>query len=157
MLGMMEPAELNLPSNSRDRRSGSTALFQIENSNFGGIRRCFPAISPSAAVPLRREKPRKNAGTRDASNFLCQRGNIRATRKRRAMAQAEETIVHNLIDALEQLHQDLDKVELWAAALGHFQTPAPDYQPCDQYILRSSSQSAATSGSGSTSPRWPRV
>lgn len=50
---------------------------------------------------------------------------------------AEDTIVHNLIDALEQLRHDLDKVELWAGALGSFQTPAPEYQPTDHYLLRS--------------------
>lgn len=48
---------------------------------------------------------------------------------------AEETIVQNLIEALQQLHRDLDKVELWAAALGTFQSPVPDYQPSDQHLL----------------------
>ena len=36
---------------------------------------------------------------------------------------AEEMIVHNLIEALERLRQDLDSVELWTAALGCFQRP----------------------------------
>jgi hypothetical protein len=53
---------------------------------------------------------------------------------------AEEKIVHNLIEALEQLRRDLDRVELWAAALGYFQTPAPDYQPGDRYLLPPSRQ-----------------
>jgi hypothetical protein len=48
---------------------------------------------------------------------------------------AEELIVQNLIDALEQLREDLDKVELWATALGQFQHPVPDYQPGNAYIL----------------------
>ncbi len=48
---------------------------------------------------------------------------------------AEDVIVHNLIDALERLRDDLDKVELWAAALGHFQLPVPDYQPDSAYLL----------------------
>jgi hypothetical protein len=39
---------------------------------------------------------------------------------------AEDLIVHNLIDALERLRDELNKVELWAAALGHFQHPVPD-------------------------------
>ena len=38
---------------------------------------------------------------------------------------AEEMIVHNLIEALERLRQDLDRVELWTAALGCFQRPVP--------------------------------
>ena len=49
---------------------------------------------------------------------------------------AEDLIVHNLIDALERLRDDLNKVELWAAALGHFQHPVPDYQPGNAYMLR---------------------
>jgi hypothetical protein len=56
---------------------------------------------------------------------------------------AEEVIVHHLIDALERLREDLDKVELWAAALGHFQHPVPDYQPGNDYILPAASASSA--------------
>jgi hypothetical protein len=48
---------------------------------------------------------------------------------------AEDLIVHHLIDALERLRDDLDKVELWAAALGHFQHPVPDYEPGSAYVL----------------------
>ena len=51
----------------------------------------------------------------------------------------ESLIAHNLIDALEHLRDDLNKVELWAAALGHFQQPIPDYQPRNEYVLRASS------------------
>jgi hypothetical protein len=49
--------------------------------------------------------------------------------------QAEDVIVHNLIDALERLREELDKVELWAAALGQFQAPIADYQPRNDYML----------------------
>ena len=49
--------------------------------------------------------------------------------------QAEEMIVRNLIEALERLHEDLDRVELWTAALGCFQTAVPDYRPSDRYLL----------------------
>lgn len=56
---------------------------------------------------------------------------------------AEDLIVHNLIDALERLRDDLNKVELWAAALGHFQHPVPDYQPDNAYMLSSSPQPAS--------------
>jgi hypothetical protein len=49
--------------------------------------------------------------------------------------QAEELIVERLIEALERLRQDLDRVELWAGALGSFQDPVPEYQPGDQYLL----------------------
>jgi hypothetical protein len=49
---------------------------------------------------------------------------------------AEDVIVHNLLEALDQLRRDLDKVELWTAALGSFQSPVPDYQAGNQYLLR---------------------
>ncbi len=49
---------------------------------------------------------------------------------------AEDVIVRNLIEALERLHEDLDRMELWAAALGCFQHPVPDYQPGDQHLLQ---------------------
>jgi hypothetical protein len=48
---------------------------------------------------------------------------------------AEEKIVDNLLEALEQLRLDLDKVELWAAALGCFQGPVPEYQPSNRHLL----------------------
>jgi hypothetical protein len=50
--------------------------------------------------------------------------------------QAEEMIVGNLIEALDRLREDLDKVELWAAALGQFRGPVPDYEPSERYLLR---------------------
>jgi hypothetical protein len=48
---------------------------------------------------------------------------------------AEDMIVHNLIEALEHLREDLNRVELWAAALGQFQTAVPEYAPGNQYLL----------------------
>jgi hypothetical protein len=48
---------------------------------------------------------------------------------------AEDMIVQSLLEALEQLRVDLEKVELWTAALRCFQAPVPDYEPADKYIL----------------------
>jgi hypothetical protein len=48
---------------------------------------------------------------------------------------AEEMIVHNLIEALDRLREDLDRVELWTAALGCFQQPVPEYEPSNRYLL----------------------
>jgi hypothetical protein len=48
---------------------------------------------------------------------------------------AEDIIVRNLIEALERLREDLDRMELWAAALGSFQHPVPEYRPGDQHLL----------------------
>jgi len=45
---------------------------------------------------------------------------------------AADAIVRNLIEALERLRTDLDRMELWAAALDRFQRPIPDYHPTDQ-------------------------
>ena len=51
------------------------------------------------------------------------------------LERAEARIVHNLVEALNCLHDDLDRVELWTAALSHFQQPAPDYRPDSQFVL----------------------
>jgi hypothetical protein len=48
---------------------------------------------------------------------------------------AADAIVRNLIEALERLRYDLDRMEIWAAALDQFQHPIPDYQPGDQHLL----------------------
>lgn len=49
--------------------------------------------------------------------------------------QAEDVIVRNLIEALNRLNGDLDRLELWSAALRCFQLPAPEYQPGNEYLL----------------------
>jgi hypothetical protein len=49
--------------------------------------------------------------------------------------QAEGQIVRNLVQALERLHEDLDRVELWTAALNSFQRPVPEYTPREQHLL----------------------
>jgi len=46
--------------------------------------------------------------------------------------QTEDRIVRNLIEALNRLHDDLDRVELWTAALASFQCPA---QPGEHHRL----------------------
>lgn len=50
--------------------------------------------------------------------------------------QAEDLIVRNLVEALDRLHQDLDRVELWTTALGSFQRSVPEYQPGEHYLLQ---------------------
>ena len=49
--------------------------------------------------------------------------------------QAEDMVVRNLIEALNRLRDDIDRVELWTIALNHFQHPAPAYRPNNQYLL----------------------
>jgi len=53
---------------------------------------------------------------------------------------AEDQIVRNLAKAIERLHEDLDRVELWTEALNCFQRPVPDYQPGERYLLPGQSQ-----------------
>jgi hypothetical protein len=48
---------------------------------------------------------------------------------------AADAIVRNLIESLERLRNDLDRMELLAAALDGFQRPIPDYHPGDQHLL----------------------
>jgi hypothetical protein len=48
---------------------------------------------------------------------------------------AEAMIVRNLVEALNRLHDDLDRVELWTAALSDFRQPAPDYRPDSEFLL----------------------
>ena len=50
--------------------------------------------------------------------------------------QAEDAIVRNLMQALEQLQEDLDHVELWSGVLGQFNHPVPEYRPSDAHLLR---------------------
>ena len=52
-----------------------------------------------------------------------------------AQGAAQEQIVRNLALAIERLQQDLDRVELWTAALDCFQRPVPDYRPAERYLL----------------------
>jgi hypothetical protein len=48
---------------------------------------------------------------------------------------APDAIVRNLIETLERLRNDLDRMEHWAAALDRFQRPVPGYEPGDQHVL----------------------
>jgi hypothetical protein len=50
---------------------------------------------------------------------------------------AEDVIVRNLLEAIERLQEDLDRVELWTSMLGHFHCPVPEYRPGDQNLLPS--------------------
>jgi ElaB/YqjD/DUF883 family membrane-anchored ribosome-binding protein len=43
--------------------------------------------------------------------------------------QPEEVVAPHLIEVLDNLDDDLDRIALWTAALSCFQHPAPEYQP----------------------------
>jgi hypothetical protein len=48
---------------------------------------------------------------------------------------AEDVIVRNLIETLERLQEDIDRMETWTAVLGSFRHPVPTYQPGDRHLL----------------------
>lgn len=48
---------------------------------------------------------------------------------------AADMIVRNLVEALNRLHDDLDRVELWTVALSSFQQPPPEYRPDSDHLL----------------------
>ncbi len=48
---------------------------------------------------------------------------------------AADMIVRNLVEALNRLQDDLDRVELWTVALSSFQQPPPEYGPDNEHIL----------------------
>jgi hypothetical protein len=50
------------------------------------------------------------------------------SRERNARATRRSRCPH-LIEVLDNLDDDLDRIELWTAALSCFQHPAPEYQP----------------------------
>jgi hypothetical protein len=53
---------------------------------------------------------------------------------------AADVIIRNLFESLERLRDDLDRMELWAAALGCFQQPAPEYEPNERHLLKTSAE-----------------
>lgn len=71
-----------------------------------------------------------------------------------AIEPAGDKIVRNLQQAVERLHDDLARVELWAGALGCFTKPIPDYAhgqtkfdlPAAQSADRTASKSGPKNG-----------
>jgi hypothetical protein len=53
--------------------------------------------------------------------------------------------VERLQEAIEQLQKDVVRVEVWAAALTGFSKPVPDYQPNDDFMLKSPKDDGAAS------------
>ena len=75
-----------------------------------------------------------NQSARSLFNSWEQHASI--ARKANTMPEpAEDQIVRNLAKAIERLHEDLDRVELWTEALNCFQRPVPDYQSGERYLL----------------------
>jgi len=49
---------------------------------------------------------------------------------------AQERIVRQLREALDRLHEDIDRVEFWADALDRLVQPIPDYDPDETKLER---------------------
>jgi hypothetical protein len=45
-------------------------------------------------------------------------------------------ITRRLQSAIDKLHEDVHRVEVWAAALTGFTQPVPEYQPNEDFLLR---------------------
>ena len=61
-----------------------------------------------------------------------------------AIEPAGEKIVRNLQQAVERLHEDIARVELWADALGCFAEPVPDYDPAEGNLNKFALTSASS-------------
>jgi len=82
-----------------------------------------------------RSRQHWNQSAKEALN-LSKSGNVDCRTGPNTMPEpAEDQIVRNLAKAIERLHEDLDRVELWTAALNCFQRPVPDYQSGERYLL----------------------
>ena len=46
-----------------------------------------------------------------------------------------QAIAQRLQEALDQLHNDVHRVEVWAGALTGFAQPVPDYTPDEDHVL----------------------
>ena|SRR5215831_15254334 len=79
----------------------------------------------------------KNARNNGARQLLCS-GRQHMTHQQATLAipeTAEDLVVRNLIEALNRIHADLERIELWTAALACFQEAVPQYQPSNDYLL----------------------
>lgn len=45
-------------------------------------------------------------------------------------------IVEHVHEAMERLHRQMTRVELWAGALRGFAQPVPDYEPSQAYLMK---------------------
>jgi hypothetical protein len=52
----------------------------------------------------------------------------------------QEEINDRLHQAIDELRKDVTRVEIWAAALGSFAQPVPEYQPDEKYRLGKTSK-----------------
>ena len=70
---------------------------------------------------------------------------------------AEDVIFARLMESIGQLHQDLDRVELWLGALDCFQTPVPDFSRATGLFCRSDPRLRAVAHSPKTGLSSDRV
>lgn len=72
----------------------------------------------------------------------------------------QDKIVRRLHEAIDQLRRDATRVEIWAAALGSFAQPVPEYLPDDKFLLGRAGEKAPRTvsaegfASAPSRPRW---
>ena len=62
-------------------------------------------------------------------------------------------IARNLDDAIHRLNQDLERVEIWTAALGAFLEPVPDYDSVHHEFLLPRAESGPNGGGAASEKR----
>jgi adenosine deaminase len=77
----------------------------------------------------------ENARNNGARWLLCSRTAAHDTRASPVPDTAEDLVVRNLIEALNRIHADLERIEVWTAALACFQEAAPQYEPSCDHLL----------------------
>jgi hypothetical protein len=48
----------------------------------------------------------------------------------------ETDITRRLQQAIDKLHEDVRRIEVWAGALNAFAQPVPEYHPSNDFLLR---------------------
>jgi hypothetical protein len=78
----------------------------------------------------------KNARNNRARQLLCSRTAAHDEQATIATSEtAEDLVVRNLIEALSRIHADLERIEVWTAALACFQEAVPRYEPSCDHLL----------------------
>ncbi len=68
------------------------------------------------------------------------------TKSKDDRSNGQEAINDRLHQAIDELRKDVTRVEIWAAALGSFAKPVPDYRPDERFRLGRSTENDPEEG-----------
>ena len=68
---------------------------------------------------------------------------------------SKEAIARHLLDAIEQVREDVARVEFWATAMSGFAEPIPDYDPRETNVWIPFEQASRLRGGKSDRNRKP--